>query len=106
MIYKVRARFKAATAADFLAKLTDGTIQNLRPDGAEMVRSMHRAVVAADGSIEWSEKCYCGTPLAHERATVLDTYFEDLTTDLIDDYRGYPGEPFMAHLKQLAGSPV
>lgn len=101
MIYKVRARFKAATAADFLAKLTDGTIQTLRPDGAEMVRSMNRAVVATDGSIIWSEKCFCGTPLAHERATVLDSYFEDLTTDLIDDYRDYPGESFMAHLKRL-----
>jgi hypothetical protein len=105
LIYKVRARFKAATAADFLEKLTDGTIQNQRPDGAEMVRSMNRAVVAADGSIEWSEKCFCGTPLAHERATVLDTYFEDLSTDLIDDYRDYAGEPFMGYLEQLAGSP-
>jgi len=103
MIYKLRARFKTATAADFLAKLTDGTIQDQRPDGAEMVRSMNRAVVATDGSIVWSEKCLCGTPLAHERATVFDSYFEDLTTDLIDDYRDYPGEPFMAHLQQLAG---
>ncbi len=106
MIYKVRARFKTATAADFLEKLTDGTIQDQRPDGAEMVRSMNHAVVAADGSIEWSEKCYCGTPLAHERATVLDSYFEELSTDLIDDYRDYEGKPFMAYLKQLAGSPT
>ena len=105
MIYKVRARFKTATAADFLEKLTDGTIQNQRPDGAEMVRSMNRAVVTTDGSIEWSEKCYCSTPLAHERATVLDSHFEDLSTDLIDDYRDYEGEPFMGYLKQLASPP-
>ena len=104
MIYKVRARFKNMTAADFLENLTNGTIQNLQPDGAEMVDSMNRAVVAADGSIVWSEKCFCGTPLAHERATVLDTYFEDLSTDLIDCYRDYTGEPFMGYLKQLASS--
>jgi len=105
MIYKVRARLKTGTAADFLEKLTDGTIQNLQPDGAEMVKSMTRAVVTADGSVEWSEQCFCSTPLAHERATVLDSYFEDLSTELIDDYRDYRGEPFMAYLKQLTGSP-
>lgn len=105
MIYKVRARFRSGTAADFLEKLTDGTIEELRPDGAEMVDSMHRAVVTKDGSVEWSEQCYCATPLAHERATVLDTYFDDLSTKLIDDYRDTKGEPFMDYLKQLATSP-
>ncbi len=105
MIYKVCARLKTGTAADFLEKLTDGTIQNLQPDGPEMVDSMNRAVVTVDGSVEWSEKCFCSTPLAHERATVLDRYFEDISTELIDDYRDYKGEPFMGHLKQFAGSP-
>ncbi len=40
MIYKVRARLKTGTAADFLENLTVGTIQNLQPDGAVMVDSM------------------------------------------------------------------
>ena len=104
MIYEVRARFKAGTALDFLEKLTDGTIQSLKPDGAEMVASMNRAVVTADGLVEWSEQCFCSTPLAHERATVLDTYFEDLSTVPIDDYCEYEGESFMGYLKQLVGS--
>ncbi len=104
MFYKVCARFRTGTAADFLERLSDGTIQNLQPDGAEMVASMNRAVVSADGSVEWSEQCFCSTPLAHERATVLDTYFEDLSTELIDGYRAHEGEPFMGYLKQLAGS--
>ena len=104
MFYEVHARFRAGTAAEFFEKLTDGTIQNLQPDGAEMVDSMHRAVVTADGSVEWSEQCFCRTPLAHERATVLDTYFEDLSTELTDGYRAHRGEPFMGYLKQLARS--
>ena len=54
MIYKVRAKLKIETAADFLKKLTDGTILNQRPDGAEMVNSMNRAVVAVEESVEWS----------------------------------------------------
>ena len=105
MIYNVRARFITGTAAEFLEKLTDGSIRNQRPDGAEMVESMTRAVVTADGSVEWSEKCFCATPLAHERVTVLDRYFEDLSTEPIDDYRTHGGESFMDYLKHLAGSP-
>ena len=87
MIYKVRAKLKTETAADFLKKLTDGTILSQRPDGAEMVNSMNRAVVTVEESVEWSEQCFCSTPLAHERATVLDTYFEGILTEPIDDCR-------------------
>ena len=105
MIYKVRAKLKTETAADFLKKLTDGTILSQRPDGAEMVNSMNRAVVTVEESVEWSEQCFCSTPLAHERATVLDTYFEGILTEPIDDYRYYEGEPFMGYLKQIVGWP-
>ena len=52
MIYHVRARLRVDTAAAFLAKLTDGTIENQRPDGRELVASMKRAVVSDDGLIE------------------------------------------------------
>ena len=51
MIYHVQARFRADTAAEFLAKLTDGTISGQRPDGAELVASMQRAVVNSRGLI-------------------------------------------------------
>ena len=54
MIYHVRAKFRSETAAEFLTKLTDGTIANQRPDGPELVASMDRAVVNAEGQIEWS----------------------------------------------------
>ena len=103
MIYRVRARFRKDTAAAFLKKLTDGTVQQQTPDGPEIVASMNRAVLNGAGEIEWSEQCFCSTPLAHERVTVLDQHFEDLSTELIDDYRDYKGEPFMGYLKQLAG---
>lgn len=104
MIYHVRARFRHETATDFLARLTDGSIAEQRPDGAEIVASMERAVVASDGQVEWSETCYCGTPLAHERATVLDLYFDDLTTEEIERHETYDGRPFMNHLRELAAA--
>ncbi len=104
MIYHVRATFREDTAADLLTKLTDGTIASQRPDGPELVASMERAVVNSEGQIEWSELCYCPTPLRHERATVLDLHFEDIVTEPIDSRTQYDGQPFMDHLRALAGS--
>ena len=103
MIYRVRARFKADTAAAFHKKLTDGSVQQQTPDGPEIVASMNRAMLNGAGEIEWSEQCYCNPPLAHERATVLDTHFDDISTMAIEGYQQYEGEPFMKYLKQLAG---
>ncbi len=101
MIYHVRAKFRADTAAAFLAKLTDGTIGNQRPDGSEIVASMERAVVNSEGQVEWSELCYCSPPLAHERTTVLDKHFGDISTEPIDAREQYEGRPFMQYLQSL-----
>ncbi len=87
MIYHVRAKFREDTAAEFLTKLTDGTIENQRPDGRELVASMKRAVVSEDGLIEWTELCYCDPPLAHECTMVLDSHFDDISVEPI-----YPQE--------------
>ena len=101
MIYHVRARLREDTAAAFLAKLTDGTIENQRPDGRELVASMKRAVVSEDGLIEWSELCYCDPPLAHERATVLDSHFDEISTEPIDAHESYSGRGFMDYLRTV-----
>lgn len=101
MIYHVRAKFRADTAAAFLAKLTDGTIGKQRPDGPELVASMKRAVVNAKDKIEWTEVCYCEPPLAHERATVLDSHFEDILAEPIEAHMQFEGRPFMDHLHAL-----
>lgn len=102
MIYHVKARLRGETAAALLAKLTDGSIEKQRPDGAEIVASMKRAVVNSDGEIEWSEMCFCNPPLAHERATVLDTYFSDITTRPIEAHESFSGRSFIDHLGSLA----
>ena len=101
MIYKVNARFKEASAAEFQRKLLDGTIAEQKPDGQEIVDSMNRAVVKGSGEIEWSELCYCDPPLAHERKTVFDTYFDHISTQAIESYREYEGRPFMDYLAEL-----
>ncbi len=104
MIYHVQARFREGTARSLLAKLTDGTIQDQRPDGPELVASMNRAVVSESGKVEWSEMCFCPSPLYHERTTVLDHHFADITTDPIDSHEAYQGRPFMEFLAEAAGA--
>jgi hypothetical protein len=100
MIYHVRARFREDTAELLLVKLSNGTIGKQRPDGRELVASMERAVVNANGEVEWSEMCFCPSPLHHERATVLDAHFEDIVAEPIDAHTIYEGEPFLNYLKE------
>ena len=102
MIYKVNARFREASAAEFHRQLLDGTIANQKPDGLEIVDSMNRAVVQESGEIEWSELCYCDPPLTHERQTVLDNYFDSISTEAIEAYQEFEGRPFMEYLAELA----
>jgi len=99
MIYHVQARFREETAAELLAKLTDGTIRNQRPDGSEIVASMDRAVVNSRGLVEWSEMCLCPSPLRHERATVLDRHFDEITTEPVDFVTIFKGQSFMEYLR-------
>ncbi len=102
MIYHVRARLKDRHAAALLEKLTNGSIARQRPDGSEIVASMHRAVVTDGGLVEWSEMCFCPSPLQHERTTVLDHHFEDIVTEPIGGHEVYQGRPFMDHLRDSA----
>ena len=102
MIYHVRAKFKQRTARELLEKLDNGSIGQQQPDGPEMVASMERAVVNANGEIEWSETCYCPTPLQHERSTVLDLHFDDIQTEPVDAHTIYEGESFLDYLKRLS----
>ncbi len=104
MYYRVRARFREETAGEFQRVLRDGTIAAQQPDGREIVASMGRAVVKDDGSIEWSSVCYCEPPLRHERSTVYDRFFDDLTTAAVDGYPPHAGPPFLEHLARLAAA--
>jgi len=100
MFYRVKAKFRPETAAGLSEKLKDGTIQNQNPDGGEIIDGLNRAVVNESGQIEFSIVCYCSTPLAHERATVLDKHFDALTTEVIEGYEEHEGRPFMDYLQE------
>ena len=77
MIYSIRAKFIENQLKEFFHKLTDGTIENQKPDGTEILNSMKRAKIIEPGVIQWSEMCFCSSPLKHERQTVYDSVFSN-----------------------------
>lgn len=95
MIYQVKAKFNFDKAINFYKKLTDGTIEKQQPDGPEMVSSMNRATMDENGDINWTEMCFCPTPLQHERATVYDAYFTEMETKLISNHEVIEGKSFI-----------
>ena len=99
MLYAVSAKLIQDRAGEFFTRLTDGSIAAQRPDGQEIVAAMGRACVGSDGTVRWTETCFCATPLKHERETVLDRYFSDIDTDLVDVPVAILGEPLMDELR-------
>ena len=96
MLYAVRAKYIPENLAELHGRLKDGSIKQQKPDGEEICESMVRARVTAPGIVQWTETCYCGTPLQNERQTVYDHYFTDLTTIEIAEPREFEGTSFMA----------
>ncbi len=100
MIYSIKAQYIEEKMGEFYQKLTDGTIQNQKPDGQEIVNSMKRAKITAPKIIQWSEMCFCPTPLKHERETVYNHFLTDLETKTIDDKVEFVGESFFDFLER------
>ena len=98
MIYQVKGKFRFDRAHEFLLKLTDGTIEQQKPDGAEIVRAMKSATIDEHGMVNWTEECFCPTPLMHERATVFDIYFTELQATVTQKHEKTEGDLFMGRL--------
>jgi len=101
VIYRVTARFRNERTIELFRLLTDGSIAAQDPDGREIVASLNRAVMTGVDVVRWSEMCFCEPPLAHERSTVLDRYFDSITTEPIGAYEQYEGESFVEYLSKL-----
>ena len=102
MIYKVRAKFNYLKAKELYDKLTNETIQGQKPDGYEIVNAMKRATIDDKDYINWTELCYCPTPLKHERAAVYDEYFTEIKTESVKAHENYEGQSFMDKLSSFA----
>ena len=102
MFYDVKARLRKEMATELRRALLDDTIRDQKPDGQEIADSMQRAVVTADGAVAWSEMCYCKPPLAHERQTVLDRYFDAISIRPVEGYQHQRGRRLVEYLDELA----
>ena len=100
MIYSIKAKYIEEKMGEFYEKLTDGSIENQKPDGQEIINSMKRAKITAPKMIQWSEMCFCSPPLKHERETIYNHYLTDLETKTIDDYVEFDGESFFEYLEK------
>ena len=100
MFYSIKAQYIEEKMGEFYQKLTDGTIQNQKPDGQEIINSMKRAKITAPKIIQWSEMCFCPTPLKHERETIYNHFLTDLETKTIDNYVEFDGESFFDFLQR------
>jgi len=100
VFYSIKAQYIEEKMGEFYQKLTDGTIQNQKPDGQEIVNSMKRAKITAPKMIQWSEMCFCPTPLKHERETIYNHFLTDLETKTIDNYVEFDGESFFDFLER------
>ena len=98
MLYRVRAKIIEGKMSEFFNKLTDGTIEQQRPDGQEILASMQRARLTAPGVIEWSETCYCPQPLAHESKTVYNNFLSEIRTEEISSEPEIGGASFWDYL--------
>lgn len=102
MFYRVRAKFIDDKLGEFFKLLTDGTVANQKPDGREIVNSMGRAKITSPGVAEWTEECFCASPLKHERETVYDKFFTDFETTEIDDHYRFTGDQLIYYMAERA----
>src|SRR5215204_344417 len=82
-LYVVKARPKNDLSG-LRKELDSGKISRLRPFGKTLQYGLDNAKIDPnDGYALWIEEDYCNPPLAMERESVLDTYFDDITVQLI-----------------------
>ena len=85
MLYKVKAKIDKLKMKAFYDVLTDGSVADQEPDGAEIVNAMQQAVMTGKDTLEWYETCLCDTPLKHERETVYDKFLHNIETILVEE---------------------
>ena len=82
-LYIVKARPKNDLSG-LRKELNSGEISRLRPFGKTLQYGLDNAKIdPKDGNALWIEEDYCSPPLAMERESVLDKYFDDITVQPI-----------------------
>jgi hypothetical protein len=80
-LYMVKARPKKELLEDLKKDLSSGKISKMRPFGHTLQYSLENARIDDNENPDyavWVEEDYCFPPLAMERESVLDQYFNDI----------------------------
>ncbi len=78
MRYLVKARVKTGREAALRRAIADGSLGRGSIAGDEYIQNMRQARLAADGTAQWVEVCFCRIPLEEERS-YWEEYFELLS---------------------------
>ena len=83
-LYIVRAKPKNDLSG-LRKELESGKISKLRPFGETLHYSLKNARFDTNNNYAmWVEEDYCSPPLAMERESVLDRYFDDITVERVN----------------------
>jgi hypothetical protein len=83
-LYIVRAKPKNDLSG-LRTELQSGKISKLRPFGETLHHGLQNAKFDINNSYAmWVEEDYCSPPLAMERESVLDRYFDDITVERVN----------------------
>jgi hypothetical protein len=80
---------RAERLDELQARLAMEDFTLLRPFGPALSGALRNARRRADGVAMWEEEDYCWPPLAEERATVLDQYFDQLQGERVKCGEGW-----------------
>lgn len=89
--YLVKAQYQKDLLAELRTRLDSGEINKMRPFGTALQYSLDHARLDPHGQgwVVWEEEDYCSPPLAQERAAVLDTYFQSLSVEKVQEGKGW-----------------
>ena len=87
--YLVTAIPKAALLDELEDRLAQDEFIEMQPFGRALTKSLRGARLRDDGEAVWEEEDYCRPPLAEERAAVLDTYFDNLKVEMVQQGTGW-----------------
>jgi len=87
--YLVQAKLKGDSLTELRSRLDGGEIRQMQPFGRALQYSLDSARIEKPDWAVWEEEDYCNPPLAQERAAVLDTYFTDLSVELVEQGKGW-----------------
>jgi hypothetical protein len=82
-IYLVKTKPKKELMADLKQEMISGKISRLRPFGEELHHGLENARIF-EGYAYWVEEDYCSPPLAMERRSVLDRYFDNIAVEQVE----------------------